>query len=221
MSEWWTYSLSDLLLFSPRTYRHLIALYNEQAWPLHALMLALGAVVAGLAAGQPGGRAWGAAFGLLAVGWAWVGFDFLGRHYASINWAAIDFGIAFGVQALLLVIAAARRFVPVKERGAAGGIGAGLMVFALVVQPLVGPALGRPLNEAEVFGLLPDPTVALSLGVLSLAPRARFGAALWVIPLLWCGVSAATLATMHDADALVMPLVACVALAVAVRRRLR
>ena len=34
-SEWWTYSLSDLLLFSPRTYYRLFELYNEAVWPMH------------------------------------------------------------------------------------------------------------------------------------------------------------------------------------------
>ena len=34
MSEWWTYSLSDFLLFSPRTYYRLFELYNVAIWPL-------------------------------------------------------------------------------------------------------------------------------------------------------------------------------------------
>ena len=33
MSEWWTYSLSDFLLFSPRTYYRLFELYNLAIWP--------------------------------------------------------------------------------------------------------------------------------------------------------------------------------------------
>ena len=33
MSEWWTYSLSDFLLFSPRTYYRLFELYNAAIWP--------------------------------------------------------------------------------------------------------------------------------------------------------------------------------------------
>ena len=37
MSEWWTYSLSDFLLFSPRTYYRLFELYNLAVWPWHVL----------------------------------------------------------------------------------------------------------------------------------------------------------------------------------------
>ena len=33
MSEWWTYTLSDFLLFSPRTYYRLLELYNLATWP--------------------------------------------------------------------------------------------------------------------------------------------------------------------------------------------
>ncbi len=42
MSEWWTYSLSDFLLFSPRTYYRLSELYNIAIWPAQIVMLALG-----------------------------------------------------------------------------------------------------------------------------------------------------------------------------------
>ena len=33
MSEWWTYHLSDFLLFAPRTYYRLFELYNAAIWP--------------------------------------------------------------------------------------------------------------------------------------------------------------------------------------------
>lgn len=42
MSEWWTYSLRDFLLFSPHTYYRLFELYNQALWPLHLLALAIG-----------------------------------------------------------------------------------------------------------------------------------------------------------------------------------
>ena len=78
-----------------------------------------------------------------------------------------------------------------------------------------------------MFGLAPDPTVLATLGVLLLLPprAARGGAArrptthgwLWPLPLLWCGVTGTTLATMHAADALVLPAAALVALVVRLR----
>src|SRR5262249_57612480 len=45
MSEWWTYSLSDFLLFSPRTYYRLFELYNLAVWPWHVLAIVLGLAV--------------------------------------------------------------------------------------------------------------------------------------------------------------------------------
>jgi hypothetical protein len=224
MSEWWTYSLADLLLFSPRTYRHLIELYNAAVWPLHLLTLAAGTAVAWMLLRRAGVQRWRIAFCVLGVAWGWVGIVFLGRNYASINWAASYFALAFVVQALLLVV----RGVWLSSEAAPGESaalrwsGAALIGFALLLQPLVGPLLGRSPNQIEVFGIAPDPTVAATLGVLSIAPLARLNAVLWLIPLAWCAVSAATLWTMHDADAPLMPLVAGAALAVAAwRRRVR
>ena len=48
MSEWWSYSLSDFLMFSPRTYYRLFELYNLALWPWHIAGLALGLVVLAL-----------------------------------------------------------------------------------------------------------------------------------------------------------------------------
>ena len=45
MSEWWTYSLTNFLLFSPRTYYRLFELYNAQVWPLQIVTLALGLAI--------------------------------------------------------------------------------------------------------------------------------------------------------------------------------
>src|SRR5205807_4521090 len=51
MSEWWTYSLSDFLLFSPRTYYRLFELYNLALWPGQIAAIALGIVLLALLLG--------------------------------------------------------------------------------------------------------------------------------------------------------------------------
>ena len=33
MSEWWTYTISDFLMFSPRTYYRMLERYNTAIWP--------------------------------------------------------------------------------------------------------------------------------------------------------------------------------------------
>ena len=53
MDEWWTYRLSDFLLFSPHTYYRLFELYNIDVWPLQILALSLGIAVIVLIKRQP------------------------------------------------------------------------------------------------------------------------------------------------------------------------
>ena len=232
MTEWWTYRPSDFLLFSARTYYRLFELYNADAWPGHLLALGL-ALVLWLALLQ--GRAWAprAACALLAAAWLWVAWAFHSQRYAAINWAATWFAAAFAVQGLLLLSCALVREpgerIAVRQ-GPARSVGLALLLFALVVQPTLGVLLGRPWQQAEVFGLAPDPTALGTLGVLLLRPaRTPNGPAaprrpapawrLWPIPLLWCAVTGMTLATMQAADALLMPAAALLAVVVGVSAR--
>lgn len=218
MSEWWTYSLSDFLLFSPRTYYRLFELYNTDLWPAHVLALAAGlAILASMA--RDGGWWRSAASVLLAACWVWVAWAFLLGRYATINWAAAWFAGVFLAQAVLLVLAGTgggmAESVPRPRR--AGAIT--LLVFALVVYPLIGIAVGRPWTQAEVFAMTPDPTALGTLGFALLAPTAGRRWLLLAVPLLWCAVSGATLWTMGASEAPVLPAAGLVALIVAASRR--
>jgi hypothetical protein len=102
MSEWWTYGLRDLLLFSPDTYYRLFELYNLEWWPLQAVALALGATL-WLLCRRGGERAGRAIAAILALCWLWVAWAFHDQRYASINPAADYFAWGFAVQALLLL----------------------------------------------------------------------------------------------------------------------
>ena len=57
------------------------------------------------------------------------------------------------MEALLLAWAGFRLTLRTNPTGLA------LFLFALVLQPLIGPLLGRPWAQVELFGLAPDPTV--------------------------------------------------------------
>ena len=70
----------------------------------------------------------------------------------------------------------------------------------------------------ELFGLAPDPTVLATLGVLVAADRVRWE--LFVIPVLWCAVTGATLWTMGAPEALLMPLAGLSTLILAAYRSL-
>ena len=202
MSEWWTYRPSDFLMFSQRTWHRLFELLNAEWWPLQPLLLALGAA---LLAMPPRAMRWG-----LAAAWLFVAWAFHARRLADIHTAAPWFAGAFVVQAVLMAAwrpAAIERTRPVLA----------LMAVALA-WPLLGLALGRPLAQAEVFGLAPDPTVAATLALL-LAARAPAWA--WALPLAWCAASGATLAVMGEPEAPLLPALGLAAAVMAFRSRLR
>ncbi|MFN3659296.1 MAG: DUF6064 family protein, partial [Pseudolabrys sp.] len=212
MSVWLTYSLSDFLLFSPRTYYRLFELYNRAVWPAHGPAGALGIALIVL---LRGGGAWRgrAIAGILALLWLWVAWAYLFERYATINWAASYFAAAFAVQAFLLVVSGLvlNRLTPGADAPSRAGIV--ILASALIVQPLLAPLLGRGWITAEVFGIAPDPTVVGTLGALLAAARVPWH--LLVVPLLWCAVSGATLWAMDAPDALLMPAVAVVAIGIA------
>jgi len=219
MSEWWTYTLSDFLLFSPRTYYRLFELHNAAWWPAHVVAVAGGVAIVALAKrdGPAAGRAVAA---LLALAWAWVAWAFLWQRYATINWAASWLAAAFVVQALLFGLFALRPRGLALASGPASLVRAGRAVAAcgILAYPLVSVALGRGIAAAEVFGMAPDPTVLATLGVLVLAaPAAR--AALLPIPLAWCALTGATLWTMGSPEWWLLPAAAVLSIAAAIRQR--
>lgn len=216
MSEWWSYRLSDFLLFSPRTYHRLFELYNSAIWPAQAAVVLLGLLILVLL--RRGGPVAGPAVAaILAACWAWVAIAFHLDRYATINWTAPWVAAAFLVQAALLVwagVIGGRLSAPMRL-DATGLAGMGLFLFALLLQPAIGLLLGRPWRQAEIFGVAPDPTAIGTLGLLLvLAGRARW--TLMVLPALWCAATGATLWAMSAPDAWLPPAAALLALALAV-----
>jgi hypothetical protein len=218
MSEWWTYSLSDLVMYSRQTYYRLFELYNVAIWPAQIV-----AVVAGVSAWALLRRAdlrrgrLIAAF--LALCWLWVAIAFHAKRYAAINWAAVDFAWGFGVEAVLLVWTGIIRGRLVFDREGRPMARAGLAIFlfALAVQPVAGLVFGRTWRQLEFFGLAPDPTAIGTLGLLLVAAgRTRWD--LIVIPAIWCVLSAAMLWAMKTPDAWIVAIGAALVTALAIAR---
>jgi hypothetical protein len=200
MPEWSTYTLSDFLMYAPRTYWRLVELYNRDFWPLQLPLFAAGLVAVWLTAYRRArGFRW-ITFALAAA-WLWVGWAFLWQRYASINWAASYVAIAFGVQAMLLAGMAWRSRQAATPPGTrAHGLGA-LLAAAGLLYPLLGLALGRPWVQAESFGMAPEPTALFTLGLLLLGgqPTTRTGRALlFYIPGLCLLLGAARAWTFLD-----------------------
>lgn len=157
MGEWASYGLSDFLMFSPQAYWRLVERYHAAWWPAQLFALALG-----LAATASASRAPRLGLALLAIAWAWVGWAFHWDRYAEIFLAAPALAIAFGVQTLLLAVAAALA----RIEGAGHRAGLAIGVAAVLLYPLLALVEGRPWPQAEVFGFLPDPTALATLGLL-------------------------------------------------------
>jgi hypothetical protein len=86
MSEWWTYTATDFLLFSPRVYYRLFELQNRSLWPVAIVSLVCGVAIFGCCCGQsPSAIALIPA--ILGALWIWIAWAFWER-YASINWAS-------------------------------------------------------------------------------------------------------------------------------------
>jgi hypothetical protein len=200
MSEWWSYRPQDLLLFSSRVYWRLFELHNAAFWPLHLAMLAIGFGLIFIALYRPRtGAPWIAI--TLAALWAFVAWSFLWRRYATINWAMIYVAPAFGIQALMLAIGGLWRGALAFDRNdVAGRIGLLLALLGVVAYPLLPLLFGRPWSNTEMFGLAPDPTVIVTLGIL-LTARGGFTLLLLAIPILWLLLSGLTLRTMGDLQA--------------------
>ncbi|MDX3927772.1 MAG: DUF6064 family protein [Shinella sp.] len=210
MSEWWTYTLSDFLMFSPRVYLRLIERYNEKIWPLQIVFTVCTLAVLPFAMKR---SRFGAVAGFLLLAAAWIlsGWQFLWERYATINWAVSYFAAAFMVQAALLVLFALREAgtdaSPPTSRMASYG-GAAIALSGLLVFPSLTLIHGRPIATAESFGAMPDPTAITTFGLLLVSWRRSF----WLllpIPILWCLFSTLTLWSLEEPGA-TLPLAAAI-----------
>jgi hypothetical protein len=211
VSEWWTYTLSDFLLFSPRTYWRTVELYNAAVWPLQLAGVALGAWIAAWLVTSRGLPRW--TLLALAACWLWIAWSFHYERYAQINWAAPAFALAFAMQGMLLAAAsvASGPVLPVRKRAVAAAV----VAFASVGYPLLAPLAGRALTAAEAFGTAATPTAVATLALTGLV-RGRMRGWLALVPLLWCAVAAATLWAMGErAEAALVIAVTALALSAA------
>jgi hypothetical protein len=219
VTEWWTYRLDSFLLFSARTYQRLIETYNADVWPLQMVTLLCGVGLL-LWLGRPHSpRRDRVVFVLLALAWWWLAWGFLHQRFAAINWSADHAAVLFAVQgaALLWVALARRGMVRRRQLSPTDPIAITLIVLGAIVYPFIAPMLGRPWQQAEVFALMPDPTVIATLGFLLLAEPPR--RALLVVPVLWCLFSGAMLWALRAGQAWVPPAVAALAVACLLWRR--
>jgi hypothetical protein len=166
VSEWWTYSLGDFLMFSPATYWRLVENYNQDVWPAQIAGLIAGFAACALTLSQRTGAARLQAL-LLAAAFLWVGWAFHWQRYATINWAARYFALAFWTQAVLLVVLSLLQAkTSADENSTSQKIGWFLVLAGLVIYPLGSAWVGKIWSQIEVFGVSPEPTALVCLGLV-------------------------------------------------------
>jgi len=220
-----TYRPSDFLMFSARTYWRLFELHNAAWWPLPWLLPAVGvAVLAWCWRGSEAAHRAGAV--VLAAAAAFVGWAFVLQRYAAINWAATGLALLWFMLCLALLALAARGQPPATASRGRRRLACVLALWALIGQPLLAPLAGRPITQAEVFGLAPDPSALAVLAWLLAAESGGTGWRRWASRLAWAAAlglslaSAATLAVLGEWQA-VVPTAAVVAGIAAARGSLR
>jgi len=215
MLEYLTYSLADLLMFSPRVYDRLFERYNEAIWPAQILAAGLGLAIIGLLVRAPAAAS-RLIPAILGVLWLWVGWAFLWERFAVINWPLVYVAPLFALQAVLFVaVSAAGRGLHFPSASTAPDrLGLALFTATLFIYPFIATLSGRSWMSAELFGVTADPTAVGTAILLAVAS----GAMRWplmIVPVLWCAVSSVTLWTLGAADFLVPIAGALVAVALA------
>lgn len=176
--------LTRLIPIDRDVYATILSSYNGTLWPLQMLALGVGIVVV-MATLKPSPERHRAAATVLAVFWAWSGVGFEIGHRAIYDFMAWPLGVLCVLQALLLTWpGVVRGSLTFRLRRNGRGIAAVLLVIASAgLSPLLTLATGRPLAEAEPFGLAPM-AAALFMMALLLTAEERPPRYLLPIPLL-------------------------------------
>jgi hypothetical protein len=184
-----------MLPFTREQFLDVFATYNTAIWPAQIVAYLLGAIAlaALLRPGRASDRIVSAVLGLM---WLFTGILYHGAFFSSVNKAAFAFGVLFVVEGVALlytgVVRDGLRFAINYGFGAV--IGAGFILYASLVYPLIGIATGHSWPALPMFGVTPCPVTIFTFGLLLMTTR-RFSYWLLVIPFIWSliGGSAAIL----------------------------
>jgi hypothetical protein len=174
--------------------------YNLAVWPAQWVLVVAGLTAVVLALRERGSASrWVSV--ILAVMWFWMAAAYHLSFFTRINPAAIAFAAAFAVQGALFAWVAFRTPIVTywPRSSVARIIGAALIVYAIVVYPLLGYALGHRYPATPTFGV-PCPTTIFTLGLVVWAGRTLPGRLL-VVPVAWSVVAtsaAVSLGMMED-----------------------
>lgn len=174
-----------MLPFTREQFLNVFAAYNTAIWPAQIFAYALGAVAVAalLRKGRASDRVVSAVLGLM---WLGTGVFYHGVFFSSVNKAAFAFGALFVVEGVALlytgVVRGRLRFA--MSFGPRAAIGAGFILYASLIYPLIGIATGHSFPKLPMFGVAPCPVTIFTFGLL-LMTTDRFSYWLLVIPFIW------------------------------------
>ncbi|KJV11177.1 hypothetical protein VZ95_00100 [Elstera litoralis] len=159
--------------------------YNASIWPMQIIAFVLGLVVVA-ALWRKGPIATRLIPLILALLWAANGIGYHLLFFSAINPAATMFAAFFVAQAILFAVSAisARGIRFETGRDVRTALGAGFIIEAMAVYPIIGVWAGHGLMKGPMFGVAPCPTTIFTIGVLFMA-RGRWVVWLAIIPFLW------------------------------------
>jgi hypothetical protein len=178
-----------MLPFTPEQFLNVFATYNQAVWPLQVVLILLAGAAVFLAV-KPNSCSNQLITGLLAFLWLWTGVAYHLAFFTRINRGAYAFGALCIVQAVFFLFAGVvRRDLIFQAWGNAVGVIGGLfIVYALLVYPALGYAMGHRYPVAPTFGA-PCPTTIFTFGLLLWVEERMSRYVLW-IPLLWSLIGA-------------------------------
>jgi hypothetical protein len=182
------------LPFTIDQFFEVIQRYNEAVWPLQAALTTAALLAVALLFFR---RAWAntGIWAVLTLLWLWTAVAYHFAFFTRINPAAYLFAAVFVAGAASFVwFGIFRRSVTFSpSRNGRTLIGAGLVVYALVVYPLWSAQSGHPYPTLPTFGL-PCPTTIFTIGLLCMASGKGYAITL-IAPIVWSiiGVQAAFL----------------------------
>jgi hypothetical protein len=197
------------LPFSTEQFLAVFEQYNLTVWPVQVALNLLALTVIVLALKRITGSDKIIA-GILAFFWIWIGWAYHYMFFSAINPAANVFAALNILQGVVfLYYGIARQKLSFKVRwDSYGYAGAAFMLYALLIYPLLGLALGHVYPRSPTFGL-PCPTTIFTFGLL-LWSGPKVPKIIFIVPFLWSliGSSAAlTLGVREDTGLLVAGIV--------------
>jgi hypothetical protein len=198
MSEWSSYSLHDLLIFSPESYFRLFERANLAFWPFQLVIIAIALLMLYLTMVRTARGQLYIVTGLVLF-WLLPAWWFIDQYYTQINTIADWYRWLFMTQAVLLMIYAVIAHHNRNQYSPPGdamlGVGLGIAVYSVLIHPFLILLSDRSWRGSELIAIAPDPVAIGTIGFVLAMSAGKSRYLLLVIPFMWLLVSVATYST--------------------------